>query len=373
MAATANVQSMRPYPVISADSHFTEPPDLWQRYVEPRYRDRAPKVEHREHTDVVMCDGGVMFPVGVMHGVRWKGGETPTDGRYADIPASGYNVDARIADIELDGIHAEVLYPTVAMRFFTIEDAELAMVCSRSYNTFAAEFCAARPDRFKAVAVVPLDDLSAALDELHRAKDLGLVGAMISAMPEGSEPYHDSYYDPFWRAAEALGLPISLHVATQRRVNPNRDATQMFLTYQTVQHMVIGMIYGGTFDRFPDLQLVSVENDAGWAAHLIERMDYVDGKARARNLNKDHHNVELPSHYWRNNVHYTFMRDRTAIQCRDIIGVDRLLWSSDFPHGDSTWPDSQKVIDEELGDIPAADQKAILHDNAARLYHFQGE
>ena len=93
-------------------------------------------------------------------------------------------------------------------------------------------------------------------------------------------------------------------------------------------------------------------------------------KARARNLNKDHRNVEVPSHYWRNNVHYTFMRDRTAIIARDLIGVDRLLWSSDFPHGDSTWPDSQKVIDEELGDIPAADQKAILHDNAARLYGF---
>ena len=361
---------MRPYPVISADSHFTEPSDLWQRYVEPEFRDRAPRVEHREHTDVVVCDGGVMFPVGVMHGVRWKGGETPTDGRYVDIPASGYEVAARIADIERDGVYAEVLYPTVAMRFFTIEDAALAAICSRAYNTFAADFCTGAPDRFKAVAVVPLDDLSSAVDEMHRAHDLGLVGVMISAMPEGTAAYSDSSYHPFWAAAEKLRMPVSLHVSTQRRVLPDRDATAMFLSYQAVQHMIIGMIFGGTFDRFPDLQLVSVENDAGWAAHLIERMDYMSAKARARNLNKDHRNVEVPSHYWRNNVHYTFMRDRTAIIARDLIGVDRLLWSSDFPHGDSTWPDSQKVIDEELGDIPAADQKAILHDNAARLYGF---
>ena len=99
-------------------------------------------------------------------------------------------------------------------------------------------------------------------------------------------------------------------------------------------------------------------------------MDYVQAKARSRNLLTDQHNEQIPSHYWRNNVHYTFMRDRTAILARDIIGVDRLLWSSDFPHGDSTWPDSMKVIDEELGDISTADQRAILHDNAVRLYRF---
>ena len=126
-------------------------------------------------------------------------------------------------------------------------------------------------------------------------------------------------------------------------VEAERTATETFLGYQVVQHMIIGMIFAGTLDRHPALQLVSVENDAGWAAHLIERMDYVQAKARSRNLLTDQHNEQIPSHYWRNNVQYTFMRDRTAILSRDIIGVDRLLWSSDFPHGDSTWPDSMKV------------------------------
>jgi predicted TIM-barrel fold metal-dependent hydrolase len=361
---------MTPYPIISADSHFTEPADLWLRYIEPEFRDRAPHVEVHEHTDVVVCDGAPMFPVGVMHGVRWKGGETPTDGRYADIPASGWQVEPRIAEIELDGVFAEVLYPTVAMRFFTIEDAAFAGACIKAYNSFAADFCRERPDRFKAVAVIPLDDIDQAVDELHRAHSLGLVGAMIAAVPRGSLPYHGARYDPFWSAAAALEMPISLHVATPRRLETERTPTEAFLGYQVVQHMIIGMIFAGTLDRHPGLQLVSVENDAGWAAHLIERMDYVQAKARSRNLLTDQHNEQIPSHYWRNNVHYTFMRDRTAILARDIIGVDRLLWSSDFPHGDSTWPDSMKVIDEELGDIPAADQRAILHDNAARLYKF---
>jgi predicted TIM-barrel fold metal-dependent hydrolase len=267
-------------------------------------------------------------------------------------------------------VFAEVLYPTVAMRFFTIEDPAFANACVRAYNTFAADFCRQKPDRFKAVAVITLDDLDAAITEMHRAHSLGLAGAMIAAVPEGDLPYHDARYDPFWAAAAQLQLPISLHVSTPRRLVANRTATEAFFGYQVVQHMIIGMIFSGAFDRHPDLQLVSVENDAGWAAHLIERMDYVQAKARARNLLTDQHNDRVPSHYWRNNVHYTFMRDRTAILARDIIGVDRLLWSSDFPHGDSTWPDSLKIIDEELGDIPTADQRAILHDNAARLYRF---
>jgi predicted TIM-barrel fold metal-dependent hydrolase len=362
---------MRPYPIISADSHFTEPADLWLTRIDPEFRERAPHVEVQAHTDVVVCDGAPMFPVGVMHGVRWKGGETPTDGRYDDIPPSGWEVAPRLAEIERDGVFAEVLYPTVAMRFFTIEDTRFADACNRAYNTFAADFCRQRPDRFKAIAVIGLDDIDLAITELHRAHDIGLVGAMIAAAPTGSIPYHDPHYDPFWAAAAALRMPVSLHVATPRRLDADRTATTTFLAYQVVQHMVIGMIFAGAFDRHPELQLVSVENDAGWAAHLIERMDYVQSKARSRNLLTDQHNEQVPSHYWRNNVHYTFMRDRTAILARDIIGVDRLLWSSDFPHGDSTWPDSMKVIDEELGDIPAADQRAILHDNAARLYRFE--
>jgi uncharacterized protein len=356
----------RAYPIISADSHFTEPADLWLNYIDPRFADRAPHVVHEANTDVIVCDGAPMFPVGVMHGVRYKGGDVPYDGRYADIPASGWDLTARLADLAVDGVHAEVLYPTVGMRFFTIEDPAFAGACISAYNTFAADFSRQMPDRFKAIGVIHLDDLPAALGELERCKDLGLVGAMIAVHPS----YHDAHYEPFWAAAERLRMPVSLHVSTPRRLAADRTPLETFLGYQVVQHLIIGMILDGTFDRFPELKVVSVENDAGWAAHLIERMDYVHGKARARNLNVGHNNERMPSEYWHHNVYYTFMRDRTAILARDIIGVDRLLWSSDFPHGDSTWPDSLAVIDEELSDIPDTDRQAILHDNAARLYGF---
>jgi len=359
-----------PFPIISADSHFTEPSDLWLNHIEPEFKDRAPHVEARDDTDVFICDTGEMFPIGLIHGVRYKGGDIKLEGRYADVPASGFDPDARLADSELDGISGEVLYPTIAMRFFTIEDVPFGNACIRAYNTWASEFCAAKPDRFKAIAMIYLDDIDAGIAELERCKELGLVGAMIAVYPDGAQPYHDGSYDPFWAAAERLGVPISLHTATERRVQEHQTPADEFLHYTLVQKTLIGLIYAGTFDRYPNLQIVSVENDAGWAGNIIERMDYVDVKGRFRNLNQGHLNEQAPSHYWRRNISYTFMRDRTAILARDIIGIDRLMWSSDFPHGDSTWPESQSVIDEQLGDIPVEEAELILRGNAARLYGF---
>ncbi len=179
--------------VISADSHFSEPADLWLNYIEPAYKDRAPRVEHRENTDVFVCDSGEMLPVGILHGVRYKGGAAKHEGRFSDVPASSYDPDARIVDIERDGVHGEVLYPTIGMRFFTIEDVDFGGACMRAYNRWAADFCNVYPDRFRAIGLIMLDDLEEAQAELRRCKELGLAGGMITVEPDGARPYHDPY------------------------------------------------------------------------------------------------------------------------------------------------------------------------------------
>jgi predicted TIM-barrel fold metal-dependent hydrolase len=360
-----------PFPIISADSHFTEPADLWTKHIDPAFRSRAPHVEHREETDVFVCDTADMFPVGIVHGVRYKGGDVKLNGRYEDVPASGYDPAARVADVERDGVVGEVLYPTIAMRFFTIEDQALANACIAAYNTWAAEFAASMPDRFKSIGIISLDSIPDAITEMERCREIGLSGVMIAVFPHDARPYHHADYLPFWEAAERLRLPVSLHTATERRVKPSDDPVDAFLNYTLVQRTLIGLIYAGIFDRFPDLQVISVENDAGWAANIIDRMDYGDIKARSRNLHRNHHNTKAPSHYWHHNISFTFMRDRSAIAGRHIIGIDRLMWSSDFPHSDSTWPDSQAAIAEQMSDIPEAEQRLILHDNAARMYGFK--
>ena len=362
----------RDFPIISADAHFTEPADLWLNYIEPKYKARAPHVEHQPTTDVFVCDTGKMFTVGVMHGIRYKGGDVKHEGRYADIPAAGWDAKARLPDMEKDGIYAEVLYPTVAMRFFTIEDVAFGEACVRAYNTWAADFCKAYPDRFKSIAVIMLDDVDHAVEELKRCKAMGHAGAMISVFPDDARPYHDDLYAPFWNTAAELGLPVSLHVSTERRIAEKpKTPTEQFLGYTAVQKVIIGMIYAGVFDRIPTLQVVSAENDAGWAGNLIERMDYFHDKARARNLRgAGNNNKKRPGDYWRTQVSYTFMRDLTAVAARHVIGVDRIMWSSDYPHGDSTFPNSREVIEEHMQGVPLAEQRMILHDNAKRTYGF---
>ncbi len=357
--------------IISADAHVTEPADLWINYIEPAYRDRAPHIEAQEATDIWVCETGTMFPVGVMHGVRYKGGEVRNDGRWDEVPASGYNPDARIPEMEMDGIDAEFVYPTVAMRFFTIEDVPFGEACLRAYNNWIVDFCKPHPNRFKACGIVMLEDIERAVAEVHRVKKLGLDGLMVSIYPDESKPYHDAYYDPFWAAAEETGLPVSIHVSTPRRVKADATPTENLMANLLAAQVLVGMVYAGTFDKFPKLQLISAENDAGWAGNIIERTDYFHAKARARNLSADQkRNEKLPSDYFRNNVSYTFMRDITAIRARDVIGVDNLMWSSDFPHGDSTWPDSQSVIAEHMAGVPEADQRKILCENAQRMYGF---
>ncbi len=160
-------------------------------------------------------------------------------------------------------------------------------------------------------------------------------------------------------------------MATERRVRGTTDPVDHFLRYTAVQRALIGMIYAGIFDAFPNLQVVSAENDAGWAGNLIERMDYFSTEAPARSMRKTIEvNAKAPSEYWHNNVSYTFMRDFTAIGARQVIGVDRIMWSSDFPHNNSTWPDSQEIIAQHMIGVPDAEQRMILRDNAVRTYGF---
>ena len=288
-------------------------------------------------------------------------------GRYEAIPATGWDAAARIPEIEADGVHAEFVYPTVAMYFWSIEDVAFGEACFRAYNNWLVDFCRPHPDRFKGCGMIMIEDVERAVSELHRAKKLGLSGAMIAVNPAGAKPYNDPMYEPFWAAAEEIGLPVSLHVSTDRRRNLGDDPTVKLLHYTVVHRVLVGLIYAGIFDRYPRLRVVSAENDAGWAGTIIERMDYMTSRRAPRPSTPI---KRLPSEYWHNNVSYTFMRDRTALLAREVIGVDSLMWGSDYPHGDSTYPSSQDELARIMAGVPEDEQRKVLRDNAARIYGF---
>jgi predicted TIM-barrel fold metal-dependent hydrolase len=367
------------YTVISADSHVIEPPDLFAPRMPAKLRDRAPKLTAEETTDKISYDNGVpLQPVGALAGCYRDDDEQRWDGRWdEDVPRAAYDPGFRLSEIARDGVDAEVVYPTIGMQFFPIEDPELQWALFRAYNDWLAEeFCAPQPDRFFGIAMVNPEDPDRAIAEMARAKEQGLVAVMIAMYSADDNPYYDLSFDKFWAAAAEMQMPINLHLTTARNSKKldfgrkNRFPTpgEMMQLATGIQPILVDLIAFGVFDRHPDLMLVSAENDAGWAAHLMEAQDY--SWRRVHKMLGGPRSVHEPSYYFRKNIRMTFMRDRAAILAREIIGIESMMWGNDFPHQTSTWPHSKELFDEMFDGQPDDVRQSILCDNVRELYHF---
>jgi predicted TIM-barrel fold metal-dependent hydrolase len=361
------------YSIISADSHVIEPPNLWLDYIEPAFRSRAPHVEREGEFDVFKCEGVTLIPVGALSGAGRPIGKLKAQGTYAaDVPPGAWDPRPRVEEIAVDGVQAEVLYPSIALRMFAIPDKDYQLACFRAYNNWLADFAKVYPDRFKGIGVIPIDNIEAAVSELLRCKELGLSGVSISVIPSEEQQYDRPTFEPLWAAAQDTQMPVSLHILTERKFKPKTGFDNLVdnvVAPAAIQEALTRMIFSGVFDRFPSLKVVSAENDVGWAAYFSERLDYLFDKRRAfQQFVIPTHTP--PSQYIRRGCYFTFMRDRSGILVRHAIGLDNILWSSDYPHQDSTWPNSQKVIEYLCGDIPAGERHQIVAGNAARLYGF---
>jgi predicted TIM-barrel fold metal-dependent hydrolase len=359
---------MSKFKLVSADSHVVEPGNLWMDLIEPAFRDRAPRIVRDEKgEDAFFCgEQRLLAPASMSQAGKMNPDEDRT---LAAVYAGAYDPRARLADMARDGIEAEVLYPSVTMRVFAVPDPELQRACFVAYNTWIAGFCRELPDRFTGIAVIPLDDLDAAEAEARRARELGLGGLMISIAGDDPDLYGDTRYDRFWGVAEELGLPVSLHIITNKGPVSFTAISDTLAMVDAMQALA-NMVFGGVFLRFPKLKVVSAENDGGWAGYFVERMDRVFTEPR-RALRRDYPikgGGMLPSDYVRRNVALTFIRDRTAVEVRDWIGVENLMWSSDYPHNDSTWPNSKETLDYVFAGVSERDRALIQAGNAERLY-----
>ena len=362
---------MAEFTCISADSHIVEPGNLWLDYIAPAYRDRAPRVVREDDRDIYMCEGMRLIS---MQGAASAGRPSEAlgfKGRERDVPQGAWDPKARLAEIEPDGVQAEVLYPTMTLRLFAVEDTGLQDACFQAYNDWLTDFCKEVPGRFKGIGVINLDDVPGAIAEMERCLKIGLPGVSIALYQDQERHYGHPDFDPFWAAAEETGAPVSLHILTERRRASSiyRSPADGVCEADTIQRSLAHMTFNGVFERFPKLRVVSAENDIGWMPYYLERMDYVFD--RRRNLYQMNLSRETPpSEMVKRNVFLTFMRDKAGVMNRGLIGVDRIMWSSDYPHGDSTWPRSQEMIDYLMDDVPAAEQARILVDNARDLYGF---
>src|SRR5262245_15704376 len=212
---------MGPAVILSSDSHVFEPPDLWAKRIDRAFRDRAPRIQRIEGADQIVIETDqILSGIGLISnaGARFEAPETISGlGRFEDVPAGGYDPQQHLADMRLDGVAGEVLYPSQGLFYFKVVDSALMAAIFRAYNDWLADFCSADPARLKGIAMISLDDVGEGTKELERAARRGFAGAMISEYPLEHRRYDQPEYEPFWAAAASLGMPLSLHTATRRQ------------------------------------------------------------------------------------------------------------------------------------------------------------
>ncbi len=372
--------------IVSADSHVMEPADLWLERLEPKFKERAPRViegyqGRKGHFFVV--EGIRPFPVAGGFAAGSKPEDLPKawERGYEGCRPSGWDPQERIKDQEIDGVSAEVLYTTLGMALFGLDDAEFQQACFRVYNDWVGEFCSYDPKRLYGIALISLEDVQAGVRELERCAKMGLRGAMIWGSPPRERPYSSPEYDPFWAAAQDLEMPISLHVVTSKKGNQERkspsgesrphserrgvtQSAYMRLIHE-VQQSITDIIFSGVLERFPKLIIVSAENDTGWIPHYMYRADHAWEKFRF--FEKEPLPMR-PSAYIRRQLYATFQDDPIGPSTYEYFGADNYMWASDFPHTDSTWPNSREVIQKDFAKVPPEVTQKIVANNAIRLY-----
>ena len=369
--------------VVSADSHMTEPIDLWEERLPAPLRDRAPKVVENPQSEgsryLFVAEGAPPFPIagGYAAGRSGKALHDLMKTGYEAARPSGWDPVERLKDQDLDGVDAEVLYPGLGMTLFATPDSELQRACFAVYNEWLAEFCRHDPKRLYGIGLVSLEDMDKVAGDVEQIAKLGMRGAMIWGAPPEERPYSSRVYDPFWRAASEAGLPVSLHIIASRGKRSSsvgsmigeRARAHAGIWYMTVIHEIqeslVHLVLGGVLERFPELKIVSAENDAGWLPHFNYRMDHVFDKYGETWGDEV---PRRPSEYVRRQIFATFQDDRTGPAAHEIFGADNFMWASDFPHSDSTFPESRSWIDKNFAGLPDSVRRKIVHDNAVALY-----
>jgi predicted TIM-barrel fold metal-dependent hydrolase len=358
-----------PYRLISADSHVTIPEAAWQEYLDPEYRAQAPRIESTPDGDVRVFQG-TRRPINALSNLAGKKPEeySGTVRKLTDQRSGAWDPAERLKDQDIDGVDAEVLY--VGGPLADATDPGLRLNSYRGYNRWLADYCAHAPHRLLGVGAVPVDTPEIACEEIRFARAAGLRSVYIPLFPPEGD-YGEDKWAPMWRLAVELGLPVAMHVGGKRGGTPPRYGsaagfmTDLVMSKIAMAEAIAELIFGMVLQRNPELRVVSVEAQIGWISFVQYYMDHLWEKHRhwTHSELSDH-----PSSFFQRQVWATFMEDPVGLRERHHIGVDRIMWSSDYPHSETTWPNSKSLTDEWLTPLGEEDKRRILWQNAAELY-----
>ncbi|MBI2364228.1 MAG: amidohydrolase family protein, partial [Deltaproteobacteria bacterium] len=294
--------------IISSDSHVIEPPDLWEKGMPASLRDRAPKVYFSEKRDAWMFGApgvqeqavGALF----MAGGKAEDREKYRRAGFSIARPGGWDPIARMADMATDGVCAEVLYPSLGLALYCIDDAAFQEALFRTYNDWMIDYCGKVPDRLYSIAMVSMYNVDHAIAEMERCKKAGMVGTMIWQVPDAKLPFTSEYYERFWAASAANDMPVHLHILTGFGDSMHRQTAEGIQRCRIgvdqtreIETALFDIIFTGALERYPKLKIVSVENEVGWIPFWLGQCDKAFNRHRhAQNLPID----KLPSEYFYN-------------------------------------------------------------------------
>ena len=361
--------------VISADSHVQEPEELYQERLPKSFRHRAPHTETREDGSVYrVVDGKTPRRVDL---ALDRANEDDQNREFRNDPSGGRDIERRLADQGRDGVCAEVIYPNVSLFLYNSPDPDYQQALAIAYNDWLWEMFGHRLDRFAPVGIVPVIDIESASAEALRLAKLGYKAIKIPITVD-RRPYNDPAYEPFWATCEETGLVVSFHAFSNSEDQypddwGEEDGIGGALNLMA-SAMVDGMspvsllISGGVLMRHPGLKFVVVECGAGWLAWLLYVLDEQNEKKHMFIRPR----LELkPSEYFARQGHLTFSDDPVALNNLSFTGAQGLMWGSDYPHDEGTFPHSQAVIERTFAGVSPAHKHQIVYQNAARLYGFK--
>ena len=358
---------------ISADSHVVEPPELFEP-LKKRFGDQAPYMQFFDDRGPALNLGNGKLGIGVTGFLQAGFDFGRPDAQeiqklgYELARPGVYDIEARVADQDLDGVDAEVLYPSILFNIYQIENLDIVKATFETYNDWMVDYCSPAPDRLFPLACIQLYDLDAAIAEMERAKKMGHVGVCIPASAPPEHPYTDKWYDPFWAAAQEMKMPLTMHIFTGASANHgvNHSSAGYALAFTGMMFTITDLIQGGVCERFPEIKFVPTEFETGWVGIMLRRLDWA--YFRGGGARKEGALPMKPSDYWKRNFLVTFEDDDIGISTRHISGTNTLLWGNDYPHGDSIFPDSQGVLDRILKDCTPEECYEMTVKNAVKLY-----
>ena len=368
------------YTFISVDDHLVEPPHTFEGRLPAKLQARAPRVvETEEGHEVWVLEGKPYFQVGFMCVAgRPREDHRVEPARFDEVRPGCWRIEDRIKDMDIGGIYASVNFPSGVTGFggtlFSfLADRELGVACTRAWNDWLfEEWYSPHKDRIVPLGITYVTDPEEGAREIRRNAARGFRAVTMPEQPhrQNLPPVFDRSWEPIIRACAETGTVMNLHVGSSGFAPMPPGAPMLELGATLFGQIALGAcaewLWSGWPARYPELKIAMSEGGIGWVAMLIDRLDNIMARSGYGSGWPD--KSISPSECLRRNFWFCMIDDPSTISTRHVIGVENILFESDYPHGDGTWPDTQQVIEKVLGGLPVEEIRMITHENAAKLY-----